>query len=118
MLLRFYLFLKSLPQRLAVTSGPILRLLAAICLLVAIIAFVSDWEAARPATSTAGYWQQFSPASFANAGKAITRTLGAWVWSPLMSSLLALPAYLLFAILALTLGYAGRRRRRVSVYLN
>lgn len=118
MFLRFYLFLKSLPQRLAVASGPILRLLAAICLLVAIIAFVSDWAASRAAMSTAGYWQTLSPASYANAGKAVARTLGDWVWSPLISSLLALPAYVLFGLLALTLGYAGRRRRRVSVYVN
>lgn len=118
MLFRLYLGLKALPKRIAVGSGPILRLLAALCILAAVITLVSDWVLARPSTSAAGYWQTLSPTSYANAGKAVTRVLGQWAWTPLIASVLALPAYLLFGLLALGLGYVGRRRRRVNVYVN
>lgn len=118
MLLRLFFMLKALPKRLAVASGPILRLLAALCLLAALITLTSDWVLSRPSTSTAGYWQVIAPNSYANAGKAVSRVLGQWVWSPLISSVLAIPAYMMFGLLALGLGWVGRRRRRVSVYLN
>ncbi len=118
MLLRWYLALKNLPKRLAIASGPVLRLVAALLLLTAVIALVADWVHQRPWTSSADYWQNLSPASYANAGKLVSRALGEWVWNPLIGALLALPAYVLLGALALALGYAGRRRRRVNVYVN
>lgn len=118
MLLRWYLALKSLPKRLAIASGPVLRLVAALLLLAAVIALVADWVHQRPWTSSADYWQSLSPASYANAGRLVARTLGEWVCNPLLGALLALPAYVLLGALALALGYAGRRRRRVNVYVN
>lgn len=118
MLLRLYLILKALPKRLAIASGPVSRLLAALFLLAAIIALTSDWVLSRPSMSAAGYWQALAPASYAKAGAAVAQMLGQWVWNPLLATALALPAYLLLGLLALTFGYIGRRRRRVSIYLN
>lgn len=109
---------RRIVSRLTVAAAPILRLIAAVFLLAAIIAAVANVTLGQGAVSTATYWQQLAPQSYANAGRVVAATLGAWAWDPVMSTLLGLPAYVLFAILSLAAGIAGRRRRRVEVFLN
>lgn len=115
--MRLLRFLQTLPSRMAIAASPILRFLAALFLLAAVVSLVADF--AQPgASSTAALWQALSPASFSGVAAAVTRNLGAFAWNPMLTSILALPAYLLFGLLALALGIAGRRRRVVNVYVN
>lgn len=115
--MRLLRLLQNLPGRIAIAAAPVLRFLAALFLLAAIVSLVADLSHAG-ASSTAARWQALSPASFAGAAATVTRHLGAFAWNPVMTSILALPAYLLFGLLALLLGIAGRRRRVVNVYVN
>jgi len=116
--MRLIRFLKALPSNLVIALAPILRLLAAVLLLAAVIAFVASQTLHQGSMSTAQYWQQMAPASYANAGKAVSRVLGEWAWTSLLALPLSLPAYALFALLAVILGVLGRHRRRVQVFVN
>jgi hypothetical protein len=40
------------------------------------------------------------------------------VWDPLLTSILGLPASLIFLMLAIAAGIAGRPRRRVQIFVN
>lgn len=115
--MRFLRLLRSLPGRVAIAAAPVLRFLAALFLLAAIVSLVADLSLPT-ASSTAARWQALSPASFAGVAAAVTRNLGTFVWNPIATSILALPASLLFGLLAVLLGIAGRRRRVVNVFIN
>ncbi|MBL8565181.1 MAG: hypothetical protein JNM89_05640 [Hyphomicrobiaceae bacterium] len=115
---RFLVLLTRLPARLLGAAAPILRLLAALALLAAVISFTSDFVLQRPSTTMATYWQALSPASYAASAKAVTAFAGEWLWTRVLSAPLSLPAYVLFASLGIILGIAGRRRRRVEIYVN
>lgn len=118
MLQRLLLAIGSIPSRLVAGSAPVLRLLAAIAALVAIVALANDLALGRAFTSTAGYWQAISPSSFASTSKAVGAVMGDWVWRNLLMLPLSVPAFALFGALALAFGYWGRRRRRVQIYVN
>lgn len=115
---RLFVLLTRLPARLLGASGPILRLLAALALLAAVVSLVSDVVLLRPATTVAAYWQAISPVSYAAAGKSVSALAGDWLWRGVIAMALSLPAYVFFAGLGIALGYAGRRRRRVNIYVN
>lgn len=117
-MMRLIVLLKRLPTRLAIAAAPILRMLSGLAFLVAVIALVNDWVLKRPAMSVAQLWKSISPSSYLATGKAISAGAGEWVWTGLIGAPLALPAYFVFGALAIALGYAGRRRRQVNVYLN
>ncbi|MGD9785095.1 MAG: hypothetical protein AB7E80_16160 [Hyphomicrobiaceae bacterium] len=108
---------RTLPPRLASATAPVLRLVAALALLAAVIIFVSDWTAGQPPSSTTDLWASLSPKSHAATKQAVSGLAGQWLWS-LISLPLSLPAYVLFGGLALLAGYAGRRRRTVRVFVN
>lgn len=111
-------FVKELPSRVAVATAPMLRFLAALFLLVAVILFVAGLTQQGTHTSTATHWQNVSPSSYAAFQASITQKLGAWAWDPVVLSILRLPAYILFGGLAIVSGIAGRRRRVVNVFVN
>lgn len=116
--MRLLRFLKQLPTRIAVAAAPILRFLAALFLLIAVILFVAGMTQQGTHTSTLAHWQSISPSSLAAFEVGITQKLGTWSWNPVLLSILSLPAYMLFGGLALTCGIAGRRRRVVNVFVN
>jgi hypothetical protein len=116
--MRLLRFLKQLPTRLAIAAAPILRFLAALFLLLAVVLFVAEMTQQGTHTSTAIHWQTISPSSFAALQQVVTQRLGAWAWDPIVTSILSLPAYMLFGGLALLCGIAGRRRRVVNVFVN
>jgi uncharacterized membrane protein YfcA len=101
-----------------------LQFLAALCAAVALFAITSDLTAAR--SGTGGFHgatllerlDDFIPSLHASLKTSITRTLGSAAWDPILTSLLGLPAYLVFAVLALICGYAGRPRREVHIFIN
>ncbi len=101
----------------------VFRFLSALFLLVATVALVVD---ATPAiygagafkgTSLAAHWLDLGPSSFAAAKKAISGA-APWLWASLAEPLLEVPTYITFGILALLSGYAGRRRRNVTIFVN
>jgi len=102
----------------------VLRFLASLFLLVAIMALVSDMTpwliGGKPfiSTSFAKHWGDVAPATLQGAKMAVTKVAGAWAWDWGIGALIRLPTYLLFGAVALVAGVAGRRRRRVNVFTN
>ncbi len=111
-------FLKELPSRVIISAAPLLRFLAALFLLLAVVLFVAGMTQHGTHTSTATHWQSISPSSYAAFQASITHKIGAWAWDPVTLSVLGLPSYILFGGLALICGFAGRRRRVVNVFIN
>lgn len=102
----------------------VLRFFASLFLLVAVIALVSDltpWLlGAKPyaSTSFAKHWGDMAPATLQAAKLTVSRSLGTWAWDWIVGSVIRLPTSVLFGLLAVICGWAGRRRRRVDVFVN
>lgn len=101
-----------------------LRFLAALCALVAILAFVSDVtpslnrQAPFAPTSFMAHWQSISPSTLTSAEESLTKSLSPAAWNAVNWVALDRPTFVLFGVLAAILGYAGRRRRRVNIFVN
>jgi hypothetical protein len=101
-----------------------LQFLAALSSAVALFAFAADFTAAR--SGAGGFhsmtvlerMNDFAPSLEGSIKGAVTHAAGAVAWDPILTSLLGLPAYVVFAILALVCGYAGRPRKEVQIYIN
>lgn len=102
----------------------VLRFIAGLFLLIAVVAFVADltpWlQGGKPlaATSFGKHWADMAPATLKAAQSAVTRTTGAWLWDIFIVKAISLPTWLLFGLLAALSGWLGRRRRRVEVFVN
>lgn len=102
----------------------VFRFLAAVFLLVATIALVVDatpWVyGAGPfeATTLGEHWRELGATSHGAAKEAVSDLAGPWVWENLIGSVLGLPTFVAFGLLALLSGYAGRRRKAVRVFVN
>lgn len=102
----------------------VLRFLAGLCLIAALIAFVAD--ATRPlsglgrfAPTTLGQlWEEAAPTSLAAARTAISRSVSPAAWSTLSALMLKLPTFIVLGVIGVLLGWLGRRRRRINVYTN
>ncbi len=101
-----------------------LRFLAALCALVAILALVSDatpslsGKAPFDATSLEAHWQSISPSTLKSAQGSLSKSVSPTAWNVLKWLALDRPTFVLFGLLAAILGYAGRRRRRIDIYVN
>lgn len=115
---RILRLLLQLPQRIANAAAPLFRFLAALFLLVAVVLFVAGATKGGAHMSTAAHWQAISPSSFAALETGLQNRFGGWLWSPFLTTLLNVPAYVLFGSLAVLCGFAGRRRRVVNVFVN
>jgi hypothetical protein len=101
-----------------------LRFLAALFALFALISLAGDIS--RPAiggesfaaTSLLQHLQALAPSFVAALEKSISRSIGPFVWDPMLTSILGLPASLIFLMLAVAAGIAGRPRRRVQIFVN
>ncbi len=102
----------------------VLRFLASLFALIAVVALVSDATPALSgtgpfkATSIIGYWRELAPSTLLTARAAVTRMTFPWVWDPMLTSVLNLPASALFGGLAIVCGYFGRRRERLKLHVN
>lgn len=101
----------------------LVRFFAGLALLVAILALTSDVTRAMngagvAATSLATHWKALSPLGLASAQQAISRAAHPMVWDQILARLLALPSFLVFGSIGLTLAWFGRRRRRVNIFAN
>ncbi len=102
----------------------VLRFLASLFALIAVLALVTD---ATPAlngtgplkvTSVLGYWRELAPSTLLTARAAVMRATFPWVWDPMITSVLNLPAAALFGFLAIVCGYFGRRREQMKLHVN
>jgi hypothetical protein len=102
----------------------VLRFLASLFALIAVVALVTDATPALTgtghfkATSVVGYWRDLAPSTLLTARAAVARTTAPWVWEPGMTSVLNLPASALFGGLAIVCGYFGRRREQMKLHVN
>jgi len=102
----------------------LMRFLAALFALFALISFASDIS--RPAIDAQGpgamslrqQRQTLVPTFVAAFQRTIENATGAFVWDPLLTSILSLPAWLLFLAFAVGAGFLGRPRRRVRIFVN
>jgi hypothetical protein len=102
----------------------VLRFLAGLCLIAAVIALVSD--ATRPLlgigpftpTSLGKLWADAAPRSLAAARTAVSQGISPLAWNWLAASVLALPTFVLLGLAGICLGLLGRRRRRIDVFIN
>ena len=101
-----------------------LRFLAALFALFALIAFAADVShpatggQSLPAISLMQHLQELAPSFVAALERSISRSIGPFVWDPILTSILGLPASLIFLVLAIAAGFAGRPRRRVRIFVN
>lgn len=102
----------------------VLRFLASLFLLIAVVALVSDWTRASLAgqplalSAFSKHWSEIAPATLASTKAGIGKLAGPWLWDMVIGRLLAVPTVVLFGLMGLLAGYGGRRRRRVNVYIN
>ena len=102
-----------------------LRFLAALFALIAVIAFAADWTASEAAYGRSvgaktllEHLVAFAPRLVAALRASATSAFGPSGWDPVLTSVLGLPASLTFAGLAAITGYAGRPRRTVQIFVN
>ncbi len=101
-----------------------LRFLAALFALIAVIALASDISHALTggghlsATSLFGHITDLSPSLLAALRSGTIRMAGATAWDTFALLLLSLPTFVIFGLLAALAGYAGRPREEVRIYIN
>jgi hypothetical protein len=102
----------------------LLRFLAGVFLLVAVIAAVNDVTrsmaagARVPPVTTYEHWSRLAPVTLAAARGSVQRKTHPMVWDPVLVSILQLPTWGLFGLVGVLLAYAGRRRREVNIFAN
>lgn len=101
----------------------VLRFIGSLFLLGAVIALTADLSRPpRPDTpqlaSLHKHWSDFAPQSLAAAQKTVQTRAHRLVWDPVITSILATPAFAAFGVLAVLLLYIGRPRRRVEIFVN
>ncbi len=101
----------------------VFRFLSAVFLLVATIALVVDatpaiyGSAGFHATSLTAHWLDLGPSSHEAARKTVVG-FAPWLWNGAIEPMLNVPTFVTFGILSLLAGYAGRRRRSVTIFVN
>jgi hypothetical protein len=102
----------------------LLRFLAGVFLLVAVMAAVNDVTrsiavgARVSPVSTQEHWTRLAPVTLATARNAVQRKTHPLVWDPVLVSILQLPTWGLFGLVGALLAYGGRRRREVNIFAN
>src|SRR5262245_48701487 len=101
----------------------LLRFLAGVLLIVAVIAAANDVTRSLAANrasvvSTYEHWSKLAPVTLAATRGSVQRNVHPLVWDLGLAPLLQLPAWGLFGLAGFLLAYAGRRRRQVNVFAN
>ena len=101
-----------------------LRMMARILLLVALLALVSDGtrtlatDGGLVVTSLLEHWTDLAPASLETVKRTLSLKVHPALWDSVLARLFALPAWLVLGGAAVILSYAARKRRRLNVYAN
>jgi hypothetical protein len=102
----------------------LMRFLAALFALFALIAFAADVSRpaldgqSRAAISLLQHLQTFAPSFVTALERSVEGSIGAFAWNPVLTTALSLPASLIFFVLALAAGLLGRPRQRVRIFVN
>ena len=101
----------------------VLRALAWICLLIAMIALVGDLTRANTGgpmvmTSSLAHWKSMAPQSLAAFSGFVQKLVHPALWDPVMTRVLLLPAWLLIGAIGVIMAVLGRRKRRVNIFAN
>ena len=102
----------------------ILRLLGVWLMLLAIVALIYDGtrvladNGALGFTSLGEHWFAIHPASLNATQAGIERHVAPFLWDPVMTTLLLLPAWVVVGGLGALLYLLGYRRKRLNVYTN
>ncbi len=87
---------------------------------IALVAAVVDGSrsiaaAAWSAVPIGQYWYDLSPATLDGAQTAVQRSVGPWLWDPIVMTVIQQPVWAVAAPLGLLLIWLGRKRRRVPL---
>jgi len=105
-------------------ARPSLRFISAVLIVTAIVALTIDvtrWQTGTDGAtfqSLESHIRSAAPATLDGIGKTVSDTLHPIIWDPMLTSLLALPAWLLLFVLGLLIGYAARERPQVNIFVN
>ena len=98
-----------------------LRFLAALFALFTLISFAADVSRPRSdgdgAISLMQHLHTLAPA-FLTALERTSAHTSAYLWDPILTTVLSLPATIIFLLLAIACGYLGRPRRRIQIFAN
>ncbi len=101
-----------------------LRIVARVLLVVALLALVSDGtrtlatDGGLVVTSFLEHWTDLAPASLETVKRTLSLKVHPALWDSVLARLFALPAWLVLGVTAIILAYAARKRRRLNVYAN
>jgi hypothetical protein len=98
-----------------------LRFLAALFSLLTLISFAADVSTppgdGGGAISLLQHLHRLAPAFLSALERSISHA-GPFLWDPVLTTLLSLPATMIFLVLAIACGYLGRPRRRIRIFAN
>ena len=103
---------------------PGLRFISAVLLVAGTIALIIDvtrWQTSGAGPmfkSLANHIRTAAPATLDKIGRSVSEAVHPVVWDPLLTAVLALPAWMLLLILAWGIGYASRERRQINIFIN
>ncbi len=97
-----------------------LQFLAALFATIAVFAFAADFTAGNTLQSTSlmATIEKFAPSLLTSLQSYVLQHAGPAVWEPILTSILSVPTYMFFGILAAFSSYAGRPRRQVKIFIN
>jgi hypothetical protein len=101
-----------------------LRILARVLLVVALIALVSDGtrtlatDGGIIVTSFMQHWTDLAPTSLETVKRTLSLKVHPLLWDGFLAPILALPAWLVLGVFAVLIAYVGRKRQRLNVYAN
>lgn len=101
-----------------------LRFMSALFFLIALVALAADatpvlsGQLGFHATSVVQRWSELAPAVLSAAQQSFSDNGMSWIWNAVIAPFLSVPVFVLFGVLAALLGYAGRRRRRINIFIN
>ncbi len=103
---------------------PAVRFVSAVLLIAAIMTLTADvtrWQTGEWEPlfhSLAQQMQLAAPATFKGFARSVSQALHPLVWTYGVLPVLLLPAWLLFAVLAVLVALSGREPKRVNVFIN
>jgi hypothetical protein len=102
----------------------LLRLVARLLLIAAVVAIAYDGSrtlaggSSLVISSLGDHWTTLHPASLEAFRKIIVAKVHPLAWDSAVRPVLRLPAWLVTGVLAVLFGWLGRRRRKVSIFVN
>jgi hypothetical protein len=100
-----------------------LRFVSALFFLIAVIALAADWTRSPDsqitgAASLLDHLTVLTPSIVSSMQSTLSSSISPSLWDPVMTSVLGLPAWVIFTALALGSAIAGRPRREARIFAN